>query len=144
MTSAGCGSRWIGKAVNAELHSWRDFRQCGVCALAARKTVGNDTDLMAAAGLAVCQIEDVANNSADRCAHRMENPQRLILVASHDQNQRSLTRTVSPGLSGVPSGTTVRTGPAASACVRVTLSRRARAEKPPAMATALSTLRFGT
>jgi hypothetical protein len=60
------------------------------------------------------------------------------------QNQRSLTSTVSPGLNCVPSGTTKRPVPEASLWVRVTLSRLARGEKPPAIATALSTLMFGT
>ena len=61
-----------------------------------------------------------------------------------NQNQRSPTSTVSPGPSGVPSGTTARLKPAWSVWVSVTLSRRARGEKPPAIATALSTLILGT
>jgi len=60
------------------------------------------------------------------------------------QNQRSLTSTVSPGLTVVPSGTTTRDEPALSVWVSVTVSRRARGEKPPAIATALSTVMFGT
>jgi len=44
----------------------------------------------------------------------------------------------------VPSGTTARLGPAWSVWVSVTRSRWARGEKPPAIATALSTLIFGT
>jgi hypothetical protein len=60
------------------------------------------------------------------------------------QNQRSPTSTVSPGPSGVPSGTTARIEPDASVWVSVTESRRARGEKPPAIATALSTLILGT
>ena len=46
--------------------------------------------------------------------------------------------------SAVPSGTTIRIGPDPSVWVSVTLSRRARGEKPPAIATALSTLILGT
>ena len=60
------------------------------------------------------------------------------------QNQRSSTRTVSPGLSGVAVGTLMRTVPRASVWVTMTRSRLARGEKPPAMATALSTVMFGT
>ena len=60
------------------------------------------------------------------------------------QNQRSPTNTVSPGARGVPSGTTARMEPPFSVCVTVTTSRLARGEKPPAMATALSTVMFGT
>ena len=59
-------------------------------------------------------------------------------------NQRSPTRTVSPGLSAVPSGATTRIEPELSVWVRVTRSRRARGENPPAIATALSTLMLGT
>jgi hypothetical protein len=68
-------------------------------------------------------------------------------MPAHDerrQNQRSLTRTVSPGFSCVPSGTMKRPVPEASLWVRVTLSRLARGENPPAIATALSTLILGT
>src|ERR1700689_1108038 len=60
------------------------------------------------------------------------------------QNQRSPTRMVSPGLMEVPSGTMARLVAEASLWVRVTLSRLARGEKPPAIATALSTLILGT
>jgi len=51
---------------------------------------------------------------------------------------------VSPGLIGVAGGTTARMVPALEVWVRVTLSRLARGEKPPAMATALSAVMFGT
>src|SRR5450756_2108237 len=44
----------------------------------------------------------------------------------------------------VPLGTTTRIEPELSVWVSVTLSRRARGEKPPAIATALSTLILGT
>ena len=60
------------------------------------------------------------------------------------QNQRSPTTMVSPGLIGVAGGTTARMVPALEVWVRVTLSRLARGEKPPAMATALSAVIFGT
>jgi len=61
-----------------------------------------------------------------------------------NQNQRSPTSTVSPGPIGVPGGTTTRPVPDESEWVTVTRSRRARGEKPPAIATALSTVMFGT
>ena len=60
------------------------------------------------------------------------------------QNHRSLINTVSPGLIGVPKGTTARYDPSTVVWVNVTSSRLARGEKPPAMAMALSTLIFGT
>src|SRR5262249_37496271 len=60
------------------------------------------------------------------------------------QNQRSPTWTVSPGLSEVPSGTTEGPARPASAWVTVTMLRLARGVKPPAIATALSTVMLGT
>ena len=48
------------------------------------------------------------------------------------------------GLIGLPGGTTKRAVPEASVWVTVTLSRRARGEKPPAIATAPSTVMLGT
>ena len=131
------------EAMNAELQAWRDLRQRRFGAFAAGEAVGDDADVMAAIGLAVGEIEDVAEDSADRRAHRVQDTKRLICNRGHDQNQRSPTSTVSPGLRGVPSGTTIRIGPEASVWVSVTRSRRARGEKPPAMATALSTRHVG-
>ena len=57
---------------------------------------------------------------ADWRAHRVQDTKRLIWNHRHDQNQRSPTCTVSPGLIGVPSGTTVRLGPELSVWVSVT------------------------
>ena len=133
-----------GEAMNAELQARRDLRQRRLGAFAAGQAVGDDADMMAAIGLSVGEIEDVAEDAADRRAHRVQDTKRLIFNQGHDQNQRSPTRTVSPGLSAVPSGTTMRIGPDASVWVSVTRSRWARGEKPPAIATALSTLMFGT
>ena len=75
-------------------------------ALAAGQAVGNDADMMAAVGLAVGEIEDVAEDAADGRAHRVQDAKRLTFNHRHGQNQRSPTSTVSPGLSGVPGGTT--------------------------------------
>ena len=133
-----------GRAVNAELELGSDFRQRLLGAFAAGEAVGDDADVMAAVGLAVGEIEDMAENAADRRARGVQDTKRLTVNERHDQNQRSPTSTVSPGLRGVPDGTTKRVGPDASVWVSVTLSRRARGEKPPAMATALSTVMLGT
>ena len=130
--------------MNAELQPRRDLRQCRFGAFAAGEAVGNDADAVAAIGLSVCDIENVAKDSAHRGANRVKNAKRLVWRCGHDQNQRSATRTVSPGLSGVPNGTIARIEPRGSVWVRVTASRLARGENPPAMATALSTLMFGT
>ena len=133
-----------GEALNAELEAGGDFLQRRLGAFAAGQAVGDNADMVAALGLSVGEVQDVTEDSADRRAHRVQDTKRLVRVSGHDQNQRSPTRTVSPGLTGVPSGTTTRIGPEASAWVSVTLSRRARGEKPPAIATALSTLMLGT
>src|ERR1700720_62463 len=100
--------------------------------------------MVAAVGLAVGEVEDVANNSANRRAHRVQDAKRLTFNDRHDQGQRSPTKTVSPGPIGVPGDMTKRPVPDASVCVSVTLSPLARGEKPPAIATALSTIIFGT
>ena len=52
--------------MNAELEAGGDFRQRLLGALAAGEAVGNDADVMAAVGLAVGEIEDMAKNAADR------------------------------------------------------------------------------
>jgi hypothetical protein len=131
-------------AVHAESKARGDFGKRRVGALAAGEAVGDDPDLVAAVGLAVGEVEDVTEDSADRRAHCVQDAKRLIWNDGHDQNQRSPTRTVSPGPSAVPSGTTVRDEPELSMWVSVTRSRRARGENPPAIATALSTLMLGT
>jgi len=95
-----------GHAMNAELQARRDFRQRRFGARAAGQAVGDDADVMAAVGLAVGQIQDMAKNSTDRRARCVKDTKRPSVNHRHDQNQRSPTSTVSPGLSGVPGGTT--------------------------------------
>jgi hypothetical protein len=53
---------------------------------------------VAAVGLSLGEIEDVADDSANRRADRMQDTKRLIRGLRHVQNQRSPARTVSPGL----------------------------------------------
>ena len=96
-----------GEAMNAELETRRDLRQRRFGAFAAGQAVGDDADMVAAVGLAVGEVEDMTEDSADRRAHRVQDTKRLIWISRHGQNQRSPTRTVSPGPSGVPSGTTI-------------------------------------
>ena len=95
-----------GNAVNAELQARRDLRQRLVGAFAAGEAVGDNADVMAAVGLAVGEIEDVADDAADGGARRVQDTERLAFHHRHDQNQRSPTSTVSPGLREVPGGTT--------------------------------------
>ncbi len=130
--------------MHAELQARCDLGQRLFGALAAGQAVGDDADMMAAVGLAVGEVEDVAKDAADGRAHRVQDTKRLVVGHGHGQNQRSPTSTVSPGLIGVPGGTTTRDGPPPSVWVIVTRSRRARGEKPPAIATALSAVMFGT
>ena len=133
-----------GKTPNAELEARCNPRQCRLGAFATGQAVSDNADMVATIGLSIGDVQDVTENSADRRAHRVQDPKRLIWFFGHDQNQRSPTRTVSPGLTAVPSGTTTRIGSEPSVWVSVTRSRRARGEKPPAIATALSTLILGT
>ena len=133
-----------GKTMNAKLETGCDLLERRLGAFAAGQAVGDDADMMAAVGLAVGEVQDVTEDSTDRRAHRVQDTKRRIWNRGHDQNQRSPTSTVSPGPSGVPSGTTTRIEPELSVWVSVTRSRSARGEKPPAIATALSTLMLGT
>jgi hypothetical protein len=48
----------------------------------------------------------MAEDSADGRACRVQDAERLAFHLRHDQNQRSPTSTVSPGLREVPGGTT--------------------------------------
>ena len=93
-------------AMNAELETRRDLRQRLVGAFAAGEAVGDDADVMAAVGLAVGEIEDMTEDAADGRARRVQDTKRLAFDHRHDQNQRSPTSTVSPGLREVPGGTT--------------------------------------
>ena len=47
--------------------------------------------MMAAIGLAVGEIEDMAEDAADRRARRVQDTKRLTFDNGHDQNQRSPT-----------------------------------------------------
>ena len=53
-------------------------RQRGFRPFAAGKAVGDDADMMAAVGLAVGEVEDVTEDSADRRANRVQDTKRLI------------------------------------------------------------------
>ncbi len=66
--------------MHPERQAWRDPRQRLLGALAARQRVGDDPDMMAAIGLAIGEVEDVAKNSADRRAHRVQDAKWLALV----------------------------------------------------------------
>ena len=92
--------------MNAELEARGDLRQRLLGAFAAGEAVGDDADVMAAVGLAVGEIQDMTEDAADGGARRVQDTERLAFHHWHDQNQRSPTSTVSPGLREVPGGTT--------------------------------------
>ena len=58
--------------MNAELEARRDFRQRLLGAFAAGEAVGDDADMVAAVGLAVGEIEDMAEDAADGRARRVQ------------------------------------------------------------------------
>ena len=43
--------------------------------------------MVAAVGLTVGNVEDMAENSTNRRAHRVQDPKRLVDSVSHDQNR---------------------------------------------------------
>ena len=71
------------RAVNAELEPGGDFRQRLLGAIAAGQAVGDDADMVAAFGLAVGEIEDVAKDAADRRARCVQDPKRLTFNKRH-------------------------------------------------------------
>lgn len=88
-----------------KLEARGNFREGHVRALTARQVAGDDTDVMTAFDLTVCEIKNMANNTADWRSDRMKNAKWGIWSLGHCQNQRSPTTTVSPGLRSVPGGT---------------------------------------
>ena len=86
-----------GEAVDAKLETWRDFLERRLGALATRQAVGDDADVVAATGVAVGEIQDVAKDSSERCAHRVQDTKRLIGSRRHNQNQHPPTSAVSWG-----------------------------------------------
>jgi len=61
-----------GEAMNPKLETGRDLRQRRLGALATGQAVGDDADMVAAIHLSVGEVEDVAEDSADRRAHRVQ------------------------------------------------------------------------
>ena len=67
-----------GDTSNAELEARRNLGQRRLGAFAAGQAVGDDADMVAAIGLSIGKIEDVAEDSANRRAHRVQNTKRLV------------------------------------------------------------------
>src|SRR6187551_172141 len=94
-----------GGAMNAELELGSDFRQRLFGAFTAGEAVGDDADVMTAVGLAVGEIEDMAENAADRRARGVQDTKRLTVDEGHDQNQRAPASTSAATRHGIGAGT---------------------------------------
>ena len=64
--------------MNAKRKARRDRRQRGLGTFAAGQAVGDNADLVAAVDLSVGKVEDVAEDSANRRTHRVQDTKRLI------------------------------------------------------------------
>jgi hypothetical protein len=67
-----------GKTPNAQLKARRNFRQRRLRTLAAGQAVSDNPDMVAAIGLSIGKIQNVANDSANRRAHRVQDTKRLF------------------------------------------------------------------
>ncbi len=92
----GTGVAADGDAMRAQFEPRRDLLQRGRCTFAAGQAVGKDTDMMAAVGLSIGKVEDMAKNSADRRTYRVKDPKRLVGGGRHVQNQSLPQRARSP------------------------------------------------
>ena len=72
-----------GDPVHAKFQPRCDFRQRRRGAFAAGQAVGDQADMVAAVGLAVGDVEDMAKNAANRRAHGVQDPQRLVRSIRH-------------------------------------------------------------
>ena len=66
------------KTANPELETGGDLGQRCLRTRATGETVSDNADVVAAIGLSIGEIEDVAEDSADRRAHRVQNTKRLV------------------------------------------------------------------
>jgi hypothetical protein len=64
--------------MHTELEARSDLLECGVGAFAAGEAVGDNADVMAVVDLSLGEIEDMAEDSTDRRAHRVQDPKRLV------------------------------------------------------------------
>ena len=72
-----------GDAMHAERKARLHLGKRRVGALAAGQAVGENADLMAAFDLSLREIEDMAEDAADRRAHGVQNSQRIGRNGSH-------------------------------------------------------------
>src|ERR1700753_3723312 len=64
--------------VDAKFQPRRDLRETGSRASLAGQAVGDDADVVARVDLAVGEVEDVTNDSANRCTHRVDYSKRSV------------------------------------------------------------------
>ena len=72
-----------GEAINPKLEARRDLLQRSFGPFAARQAIGDDAHMVAAIGLAIDQVQDVAENSPNRRSHSVKDAQRLVCVGGH-------------------------------------------------------------
>jgi hypothetical protein len=75
------GGKWLspnGQSMNAEFEPGRDARQRRFRPFAAGKAIGDNADMVAPVGLAVGEVQDVTEDSADWRANSVQDTKRLI------------------------------------------------------------------
>jgi hypothetical protein len=75
---AGMGLAVDRDASNAKLETGRDLGQRCLRACAAGQTVGDNSDMVAAIGLSIGEVQDVSKDPTDRRAHRVQDTKRLV------------------------------------------------------------------
>jgi hypothetical protein len=72
--------------MHPELEAGLNLRQGLLGALSAGERIGDNPDMMAAIDLAVGEIKDMAEDSANWRAHGMQDTKRLIRGEAHDHD----------------------------------------------------------
>jgi hypothetical protein len=67
----------MAKTVNSELHAWGDLIERRIGAFATRQAIRDHAYVMAAVGLAICKVQDVAESSTYRRAQCVQDAERL-------------------------------------------------------------------
>ena len=131
-------------AGEAEREVRGEGRERRIGALAAGRGIGHDADLVAARGLAAREIDHVAEQPADRGAQDVQDLERAIrpaIVLRTSARRCGRCRRGGPDSSATPRARSVR--PLTWRLISI-LCLKARGVKPPAIATAVSTVMFGT
>lgn len=78
--------RWSaadGKAMDAKLQARRDFVKRRLGAFTTGQAIDDDADVVAAIGVALGKVQDVAEDSPERCTYRVQDTKRLIGNRGH-------------------------------------------------------------